>query len=89
MASDPHLGEKSFPAFEIMRAPSYYEIQVEGLLPDHWSDWFDGMVIQYDAERKTTLIRRIADQAALIGVLNKIQALNLTVVMVKRSNSED
>ncbi len=72
-----------------MRAESDYEIQVEGQLPDQWSDWFDGMVIHYNLEKKTTLIRKIADQAALIGVLNKIQALNLKVILVKRSNSKE
>jgi hypothetical protein len=89
LASDSYLGKKPFPVIEIMRAPAYYEIQVEGQLPDHWSDWFDGIVFQYDPESKTTLIREITDQAALIGVLYKIQSLNLTVVLVKRSNSED
>jgi hypothetical protein len=69
--------------------PCIYEICVNGQLTNRWFDWFNGLVIHYDTEGKTTLRGALADQAALIGVLNKIQALNLTVISVKRSNPED
>jgi hypothetical protein len=68
-----------------MKTPNEYEICLEGLLPDFWSDWFNGWVVHYDTESQTTTIGSVADQAALIGVLNKIQSLNLTVVSVKRT----
>jgi len=69
-----------------MKTPNDYEICIEGLLPDFWSDWFNGLLIRYDTVSKTTLIGQIADQAALIGILNKIQSLNLKVISVKRVN---
>ena len=34
----------------------------------------------------TTLKGSLSDQAALIGILIKIQSLNLTIISVKRSN---
>jgi hypothetical protein len=46
------------------------------------------MVIRDDCDGKSTLSGMLADQAALIGVLNKIQSLNLTVVSVNRSNND-
>lgn len=63
----------------------YYEIKVEGQLSDRWSDWFDGLAIHYDADGGTILSGWFADQAALFGTLNKIQALNLTLISVSRS----
>ncbi len=68
-----------------MKNSFLYEIRVEGSLPASCSDWFEGMVVHYDLESKTTSIGKVADQAALIGVLNRIQSLNLIVVSVKRS----
>ena len=62
-----------------------YEIRVEEQLTDRWSDWFNGLVIHYDSDGKTTLSGPLVDQAALLGVLNQIQALNLSVISVKRS----
>jgi hypothetical protein len=61
-----------------------YEIRVEGHLTDRWSDWFEGLVIRNDSSGETTLSGTLTDQAALLGVLNKIQALNLPLISVNR-----
>lgn len=65
-----------------------YEICIEGILPDLWSDWFDDMSINNGPDCVTTLKGSLSDQAALIGILNKIQSLNLMIISVKRSNSK-
>lgn len=57
-----------------------YEIRVQGVLSDHWSDWFAGLAIRHDPNGETTLRGPVTDQAALFGILNKIHALNLTLV---------
>ncbi len=67
-----------------MDKPCVYEIRVEGHLTDRWSDWFEGLAIHNDPRGETTLGGPIADQAALFGLLAKIQALNLTLISVKR-----
>ena len=72
-----------------MNNPYAYEIRIEGHLTDQWSDWFGGLVINFDADGMTTLSGTLADQSALIGVLNKIHALNLSVISVKRSDPEN
>jgi hypothetical protein len=64
-----------------------YEICVEGQLSDRWSDWFEGLSIRNGPNGETVLSGCISDQAALFGVLNKIQALNLTLISVVRSFS--
>ena len=61
-----------------------YVIRVEGHLTEHWSNWFEGLEIRQDPDGETTLSGELADQAALFGVLAKIQALNLTLISVNR-----
>jgi hypothetical protein len=62
----------------------FYEIRVAGLLTDRWSDWFGDLKIQSDGSGETSLRGIVVDQSALFGVLNKIHALNLTLVSVTR-----
>ena len=66
-----------------------YEIRVEGYLTDRWSDWFEGLEINNDSNSETILSGPLSDQSALLGVLNKIQALNLTFISVNRSSLEE
>lgn len=65
-------------------APACYQIRVRGALEQHWSDWFDGMAIAYDASGDTLLIGPLADQAALYGVLHRIRDLGLMLLAVAR-----
>jgi len=62
-----------------------YEIRIEGHLAGSWSDWFEGLAILNDPTGEMVLSGPLMDQAALFGVLNKIQALNLTLISVNRS----
>ncbi len=61
-----------------------YQIRVRGALDPHWSDWFDGMAITYEASGDTLLSGPLADQAALYGVLNRIRDLGLVLLAVAR-----
>jgi hypothetical protein len=63
-----------------------YEIRVEGHLAESWSDWFEGLAICKIQDGETTLSGYLADQAALIGVLNKFQALNIVLISVQRKS---
>ena len=67
-----------------MDTPWTYEVRVEGHLPERWSEWFDGLVIQNEPEGETTLAGVVSDQAALFGLLTRIHALNLALVSVNR-----
>ena len=59
-----------------MDIPYIYEIRVAGHLTEFWSDWFDGLVISNEPGGESILRGKIDDQAALLGLLNKIYALN-------------
>jgi hypothetical protein len=61
----------------------FYEIQVQELLDDHWSAWFDGLTLTRD-DNTTFLRGPVADQAALHGLLDKARDLGLTLILVRR-----
>lgn len=66
----------------------FYEIRIEGhLVTDRWVDWFEGLAIHNDPDGGTTLSGALVDQSALMGVLGKIQALNMTLISVNRFSS--
>lgn len=60
----------------------WYEIQVKGQLSSAWSDWFDGMEIIFDSGA-TQIRGPLNDQAALYGVLARLQSLNLILLSVR------
>jgi hypothetical protein len=65
------------------RWPAYYEIRVESILHERWSDWFEGMRIDI-VDDATVLSGTLPDQSALHGILDKIRNLGLTVISVRR-----
>jgi hypothetical protein len=67
----------------------FFEICVKGQLNSHWSEWLEGLEVKYLENGEMILSGHIVDQAALMGVLNKLSRLNLTLLSVneiKRSN---
>ncbi|OJX43808.1 MAG: hypothetical protein BGO78_02260 [Chloroflexi bacterium 44-23] len=72
-----------------MKDENVYEIHIEGILPDRWSEWFEGLKIELDSIDQTILSGSLVDQAALFGVLNKIHSLNLNLISVSRKNCLD
>jgi hypothetical protein len=61
---------------------SVYEIHVKGHLNIQWSDWLEGMQIMLLDNGEMILSGAIVDQAALMGVLNKLNRLNLPLISV-------
>ena len=74
----PHLG--SYRA--VMSDAETYEIRVRGQLEDRWAAWFDGMELVVDDDGSTLIRGRVADQAALHGVIEKVRNLGLPLVSV-------
>jgi hypothetical protein len=64
--------------------PASYRLRVKGQVGPEWSEWFGGMAIICDEHNETTLSGQVVDQAALYGILNKIQAPGLTLLSVLR-----
>ncbi len=59
---------------------AFYEIRVKGHLDPSWSDWLDGLTITPQPDGETLLAGPIIDQAALHGILDKLYAINLTIL---------
>ena len=66
------------------KSGTVYQIRVKGHLDKRWSDWFNGFVITYPSDDETLLDGRVADQAALHGVLAKIRDLGLSLLSINR-----
>jgi hypothetical protein len=68
-----------------------YQIRIQGQIDQSWSDWLGGLAITLETEGETLLTGPIVDQAALHGILDKLYALNLSILSVVqiRSNQED
>lgn len=62
--------------------PGQYAVRVAGRLEQRWADWFDGLTLTYEVDGTTVLHGRVADQAALHGLLHKIRDLGLPLLSV-------
>lgn len=63
--------------------PGHYRIRVRGVLDPKWGDWLDNLALTV-GEDETTLTSHVQDQAALYGLLLKIQSLGLPLLSVER-----
>ncbi len=62
---------------------AWYEIRVRGHLGPEWSDWFAGLEFRLLEDGAMILCGQIVDQAALIGVLTRLNRLNLALLSVR------
>ena len=67
----------------------FFEIRVKGHLDDSWSDWLEGLEVKLLDNGEMILSGTLVDQAALMGVLNKLNRLNLTLLSVSQVNPSD
>jgi len=67
----------------------YVEIRIKGSLKQDWSDWLEGLIISGQANGETVLNGQIADQSALLGLLNRIHGLNLQLLSFSQSDKAE
>lgn len=78
--NDEHdSGEKQGPSRPGCRL---IEIRVKGQLGDQWQDWFENLDLKLIENDEMVLCGAVPDQAALMGILNKLNRLNLTLLSV-------
>jgi hypothetical protein len=70
-------------------AQELYRIRVEGHLDQHWSNWLGEMTITHLENGETQLSGYLTDQAALHGVLHKIQNLGIPLIAVCRVPADE
>jgi hypothetical protein len=62
----------------------FFEIRVKGHLDESWSDWLEGLEVKLLENGEMKLFGHIGDQAALMGILNKLYGLNLALLSVSK-----
>jgi hypothetical protein len=60
----------------------FFEIWIRGHISSEWSDWFENLDITLLENGETVLSGPIVDQAAMMGILNKLNRLNLPLLSV-------
>jgi len=64
--------------------PTAYQIKVPGHLDERWSDWVENMKIEIDDDEiPITILTCKIDQAALLGLLRRLNSLGLPLISVK------
>ena len=67
--------------------PARYRIRIVGILDERWSNYCGGMTIEHENDPKrsamTILTGRLADQSALIGVLNALRDIGCPILAVE------
>jgi hypothetical protein len=67
--------------------PAMYRICILGTLDKKWSDYYGGMTIENVSDPEqcamTWLTGRLADQSALVGVLNALYDIGCPILMVE------
>ena len=70
-----------------VHAPATYQIYVQGVIGEGWSDYYAGMIIEIDHEAEqrpvTKLTGQLQDQAALIGALTHLYDMRLPILSVE------
>lgn len=62
--------------------PTIYQIRIQGHLTREWADWFEGLSLTLEENGTTLLTGRVADQAALHGLLKKVRDLGIPLLSV-------
>ena len=70
---------------QVSEMPTFYQIRVKGSLDESWSDWFGGFTVTWQ-NGETILDGQVIDQAALHGILAKINDLGLAIISVERKD---
>jgi hypothetical protein len=66
----------------------FFEIRIKGHLDKSWSDWLEGLEVKLLENGEMVLSGHIVDQAALMGILNRLNNLNLTLLSMSKVNQK-
>lgn len=75
-----------------MYDPAVYSIRIHGDLPTRWCEYFGTQSLTVSVDKSgspaNTLISEAVDQAALIGMVNHLNALGLPLISVECLSNE-
>ena len=67
---------------------TYYTIRLREKLDDGWGEWFETMTMTTDDDG-TVLAGRLPDQAALHGIIARVQRLGLQLVAINQKEGTE
>ena len=68
--------------------PAVYRISIQGILDKNWSEYCCGMTIEHEGDSKqSAMTGRLADQSALMGVLNWLHDLGCPILAVEHKEA--
>lgn len=65
------------------KSPNYV-IRIQGHFDPSWTAWFDDFSITCEPDGDTLLIGYIPDQAALYGLITRLQNMGITLLSVNQ-----
>jgi hypothetical protein len=83
------LKEKAHDQSSAGAAVRVYEIHVKGYLDSSWSEWLDGLDVKLSENGETVIFGPIVDQSALMGVLNKLARMSLSIISLSEVNAKN
>jgi hypothetical protein len=60
------------------------EIRIIGHLSVTWSEWLDGLSVVNEENGEAVITGQLPDQTALLGLFNRIHALNLVIISYRQ-----
>jgi hypothetical protein len=66
-----------------------YEVRVQGELGPGWKEWFAGAATTRESEGVTLLTCELPDQAALYGLLRRLQDLGLPLISIEMNEGRN
>ena len=73
--------------------PAHYRVRVKGTVSERWASWFENLVLSHSEPGidplVTTLSGRLADQAALLGLLQKLDTMGYLLLSVHRKETDE
>ena len=67
----------------------YVKIRIKGTLKKDWSDWLEDLIVSSQSSGETVLSGQLTDQAALLGLLNRIHGLNLQLLSFSQADKAE
>ena len=61
-----------------------YRIKVRGYLEKEKFDWLNEMIVQFDENCNSEIYGNIEDQAALFGILKRIQSMGIVLISINQ-----
>ena len=66
----------------------HVSIRIKGHLDPSWQEYLEGLQIAHEENGTSRLVGVLKDQAALFGVLKRIDHLSLTLLSLERNDQE-